>query len=59
MHTVGPGRRSELKLLDPPVQLFSGVIPEPDTTSSCDARHFAVTVSLGGGPDRTYLHTLP
>ncbi len=59
MHTVGPGRRRELKLLDPPGQLFSGVIPEPDTTSSCDAGQFAVTVSLGGGPDRTYLHTLP
>ena len=59
MHTVGPGKRRQLRVLDPPQELFSGTVPEFDWTTSCDAHHFAVTVGLRGKPDRVYVHTLP
>jgi hypothetical protein len=59
MHAVGPGRQRRLRVLDPPQELFSGVVPDFDWTTSCDAHHFAVSVGLRGKPDRVYVHTLP
>ena len=59
MHTVGPRKRSQLRILDPPQELFSGTVPEFDWTTSCDAHHFALVVGLRAKPDRVYVHTLP
>lgn len=59
MHTVGPGKQRHLRVRDPPQELFSGVVPEFDWTTSCDAHHFALTVGLRGKPDRVYVHALP
>ena len=48
-----------LSVLQPPLELFHGVLPDPDTTRSCDARHYVhVTVGADDG-ERAYVHALP
>jgi hypothetical protein len=52
-------RRLRLTVLDPPTEVFAGVLARADLDSSCDARHFVhMTIGAKHG-ERAYVHTLP
>jgi hypothetical protein len=51
--------RLRLTVLDPPMEVFEGVMHGPDVESSCDARHFVQVTISGDDDERAYVHALP
>ena len=57
LSTSARRRRLRLTVLDPPAEVFAGVLARADLASSCDARHF-VHMKFGAH-GRAYVHSLP